>query len=425
MERYALGSTVPLTGVFLDQGGTLLTGLTIGVQIWRKTDGQFWDGASAYQVADPALSATEVDDTNNPGVYQYDFDTSAGATETEHGFLLTEGTGTARNAPQDGAFGIGLVDSIEALPAYQGMLWFSSVTGSAGAVVGVNGIPTNPCNAEADIRTLATATGLRRIHVVGSITLGATYGGYSFHGGSHLKAQSIVNLNSFGHSLIAHNCFVSGVATGGRIAAYNCEVGSFTGRLDAYDCVLSGTHNLEANKVSRYMNCASAGGEHRDGHGFWSPSFFASTTGTTANITGFKGEIFISEMNHADDFLDAVVDGKITFQDAGNTAGTVRLKGQGYINDEKTGGYGGTIDTTGFIVVPDVLAMEEALVGRIEIDTSATPWRENHYDLATRTSIVRAFELFDRTGAAISGNESGGNNPLAMPTVVVARRVLV
>ena len=80
----------------------------------------------------------------------------------------------------------------------------------------------------------------------------------------------------------------------------------------------------------------------------------------------------------------------------------------------------------GSIYVDNLLTkVGEALVGRVEVDITVTPWTENHYDLATRTSIVRSFELFDQDGVALSGDDSSGNNPLNDSTRLIARRPLV
>lgn len=82
---------------------------------------------------------------------------------------------------------------------------------------------------------------------------------------------------------------------------------------------------------------------------------------------------------------------------------------------------GGFIDNLDAQISP----IAEALVGRIDIDITADPWRENHYDLATRTSIVRSFDLFDQDGNAINGNDGTGNNPLNDPSRIIADRRLV
>lgn len=186
MERYQTGDTASITGLFLDQGGTELTGLTALIDIWRVSDGQYWTGA-AYQATNPGLGAAEVSAGNLPGWYQYDFITTL-ASEEEHAFKMHEASGAAKNAPLVGAL----------------------------------------------------------------------------------------------------------------------VVGGFIDNLDAA-----------------------------------------------------------------------------------------------------------------------ILPIAEALVGRIEIDITTDPWRENHYDLATRTSIVRAFDLFDQAGVAIAGDDSSGNNPLNDSDVIVARKVLV
>ena len=69
--------------------------------------------------------------------------------------------------------------------------------------------------------------------------------------------------------------------------------------------------------------------------------------------------------------------------------------------------------------------VQEAIVGRTDIDITTDPWRENHYDLATRTSIVRSFDLFDQDGVAIAGDDTAGNNPLFDSTRLIADRRLV
>lgn len=101
-----------------------ITGLaTVQLLIWRDSDGQFYDfnddtfKAAAHTDIDQQM--TQFDATNVPGVYYYDFDTSAitnavAAGDTYH-FWIKETSTTAKNVPQQGELSVGQwMDDIDA-----------------------------------------------------------------------------------------------------------------------------------------------------------------------------------------------------------------------------------------------------------------------------------------------------------------------
>ena len=100
------------------------TGLsTVQLLIWRASDGYFYDfdddtfKASGHTDIDQQMS--ELDATNAPGVYYYDFDTSsitnAVAAGDAYHYFIKETGGNAKNVPQTGAVQVGLwADSIDA-----------------------------------------------------------------------------------------------------------------------------------------------------------------------------------------------------------------------------------------------------------------------------------------------------------------------
>lgn len=80
----------------VDATGAGVTGATITVSIRRQSDGYYWSG-TGYTTTYTALTMSQLDSTNLPGVYYYDFTPSGPSAN----FLLSATTSstTIANAP--------------------------------------------------------------------------------------------------------------------------------------------------------------------------------------------------------------------------------------------------------------------------------------------------------------------------------------
>lgn len=86
----------------LNVAGVGVTGATILLSIRRTSDGQWWNGA-AFQAGYTTVSMTEVDATNWPGEYQYDFNLT-GLAGTTYQMRATTATAGVANDPWAGEF---------------------------------------------------------------------------------------------------------------------------------------------------------------------------------------------------------------------------------------------------------------------------------------------------------------------------------
>lgn len=114
--RIQTGDTEELRSRFVNAQGAGVTGLAPTVRIWRVSDGQFWNG-TGYAASPTNHAMSAVDATNLPGVYAYDFDTSAGggASEEEHGVLSTTSDASVINPDQEASVHVGgFIDNLDA-----------------------------------------------------------------------------------------------------------------------------------------------------------------------------------------------------------------------------------------------------------------------------------------------------------------------
>jgi hypothetical protein len=254
-----------------------------------------------------------------------------------------------------GSFGLAID-----LTQYLGSVWIDTANGSAGTVVGTNGLPTNPVDSLADAITLATSTGFR------AFSIRKTSGGPLTLTGS-LDDWTV---NGVGEGVVIA---LAGQDVDGTLFR-NVELsGAMNGRVAAFDCSLDGVSEMEGNffRCELTGNCAmpTAGGAilHMEDcssnvAGTTTPNL--SVAGTAANdyhFRGYKGGIEIENSDHADTIgsLDLVA-GQVILG-ATNTAGSVALRGVMDVTD--TSGAGFTITRTAalnLVDIPDAIWDETA-----------------------------------------------------------------
>ena len=112
--------------------------------------------------------------------------------------------------------------------AFQGYVWLDT----SSSVTGTNyprGTPAFPVNNLIDARAIAQLEGLKRIRLIGNITLDQTYSGWQFHGASSVGRDTI-NIN--GHDITAsyfNRVTVTGVMTGTAMNMQECIVANLIG----------------------------------------------------------------------------------------------------------------------------------------------------------------------------------------------------
>ena len=233
--------------------------------------------------------------------------------------------------------------------SYLGSIWIDTANGTAGTVVGVNGLPGLPVASLADALTLSTATGLRSIVVItGNLLLTASLTEFLVE----LRNESELD---FGGQNINGTEFRGGIVKGsmtGRIAVEDSEIEDVSGfRGDAHNCGINGTITLGAG-TSTFGFCHS----HTPGTTPITISFEDSTA--ECNLRAFSGGVQVEDMVAAAHLMSAeFVAGQIIV-DSSCTGGTLVIRGVvGPITD---GSAGTTVVRTGEMskasVIDDLLA---------------------------------------------------------------------
>ena len=137
--------------------------------------------------------------------------------------------------------GLGEIYDWEQISQYQGAIHFNSFDGTTGQVVGVNGLPHNPCQEEADAQALAATIGLRkyRIHY-GAFYMTTDHSRWIFDGtgsdghvkldsayqvnGSHFIGVSISGQPAGNNAVVVDSCIIWPDVTGLHGAFYNCVI---------------------------------------------------------------------------------------------------------------------------------------------------------------------------------------------------------
>lgn len=95
-ERYRRGTTIPFEARFEDANGDPVLNATGVVIIRRKSDDKFFNGIS-WQAASFELAMAEVNETNAPGYWKGEFDSSKGNNDDEYVVEIKDTSGNSVN----------------------------------------------------------------------------------------------------------------------------------------------------------------------------------------------------------------------------------------------------------------------------------------------------------------------------------------
>ncbi|MBM3473268.1 MAG: hypothetical protein FJX75_08385 [Armatimonadetes bacterium] len=220
-----------------------------------------------------------------------------------------------------------------------GAVWIDTVGGTAGTTSYVNGTADKPVNTLADALTIATAVGLRSLHLSpdSSVTLTASVAGWTIRGGTvALNGQTVTGARF-------ENCSLSGTASG-AMTCVDCIIGAITGLSGMFvRCQLAG-------------HCTLATGNHT--FAFCYPGTSATTapnytfsSGTTRLWFRFySGGLNVFNMAAEHILRYDCITGGLTV-DSGCTGGNVIMRGLCSLTDNSGGkvtitrGSGMTIST--------------------------------------------------------------------------------
>ena len=325
----------------IDLGGTHITPLTV----------RDWQGG---------LCIKNVNDvTANAGV---SIDMSSGRVIFESN--VTAGTYTVRGIAQVTDESTGTATIIDhtlskdvALSSYQGVIHINTKTGTAGTTIGVNGTPETPTLTLSDAIILAEAIGIRKLHLVGNITLSSAHDDYIFEGDA---AEAAVNINGqdVADSLF-RNCQLSGAIGTGPIKAEECVldgVGNFTGI--AQQCGLLNETTLGAG-VSTFSHCSS------EVPGTGTPSLDLGGS-ASLNMRAYSGGIEIKNVSNVSQSVTLEFIAGQAILASTCSAGAITLRGVGNLTNNSTGV---TIEKNAFLnidaiwgeVVDGTVSAKEAL----------------------------------------------------------------
>lgn len=108
--RIQNGDTERIELLLLNSSNVEVTGATATIKIRRISDDKYWNG-SGFQVSSTTIGMTELDSSEDPGIYYYDFNTSGLDDDT---YMIVMDANTGSNIPQTSEIKVGgYVDFID------------------------------------------------------------------------------------------------------------------------------------------------------------------------------------------------------------------------------------------------------------------------------------------------------------------------
>lgn len=230
-----------------------------------------------------------------------------------------------------------VADLSQAYP--DGKLYFDSVSGAAGAAVGVNGTVSNPCSAEADILSLVTSTLIKRVWLNPGSTWVAAANPGDVHFESDGKTSATYNFNGQnpGNSTYRNLHAVSGSALPAPIVLLeDCSLaGNFYGTpLHMLKCVMGNMFFDQDAITSIWWLCYSDTASIQ--------LDFTGLASLSVLMEQWSGWAYVSNLTHAGSGVYCLGDGVLGFND-GCTAGFGTFGGTVHIEDGTNAGAGGAI----------------------------------------------------------------------------------
>jgi len=322
-------------------------------------------------------------------VYDQDFDSISGAVwEETRSAHLTAGT-----------MGAGLV-----FLSYAGVIHIDTKNGAAGTTIGIHGTVHTPVDNLADAVTIAAATGIRRYHLTGNITLVSAHDDWVIEGDA---AEAAVNIGSqdVADSLF-RNCQLSGTIGTGPISADNCEldgIGNFTGT--ALDCGLVSDITLGAG-ISSFVGCSS------QVPGLSTPNIDLDDV-ASLNMRAYSGGIEIRNLSDPGQNVTLEFIAGQAVLPASCSGGTITLRGIGNLTDNSTGT---TVEKNAFLNIDAIWdeIQDGTITARTVMERINAMARGKMTLTGATTKPAQDAVYFDESGSPLYTNRNTGNerNPL-------------
>lgn len=222
-------------------------------------------------------------------------------------------------------------------------IWYDSIDGIAGTSYPI-GTPGTPVDSFADAVAITTGRTMpKRIHLKGLLTMLGTddLSYWNLKGEGPGAAQLAITSGCTTTNLTVSGALVSG-ALAGYTNIYDGEIGSLTGvNGDFVDCAITGPIVLDATTPDlRLTNCQSSVA------GTGTPYIDCNNaTNADLSVRGYAGGIEVRNFSTAGSNASFdLLSGRVVL-DATCTAGTIVIRGSGYVTDNS--GVGCTVVTTG------------------------------------------------------------------------------
>lgn len=261
------------------------------------------------------------------------------------------------------------------------------------AVSNGSGYQQSPYNNFTDAVDYAEANGLSKIMLLADATLDRQMKNFTFMGVGDPTLD--VNNQNIDKSEF-YDLHLSGDIGGGVVHAHNCELdGGLNGvQGDFFTCGLSGSVSLLAGGNTTFIDGYSTIG------GLSRPSINVGGGGCNVSLRSYRGGLNVTGMDNAGDAVTvSMAQGKLTLL-AGNTAGTISIRGLAQFTDNSAGA---TVDSTGLLNTVDVQLMQDLMEADQFFDQTAGLL--HYYYKGTTTDIIPA--------KTVSGEQVTNNVTLA------------
>lgn len=216
---------------------------------------------------------------------------------------------------------------------YGGAVWVDTTNGTAGAVVGVNGLPSLPCRGFVNAKTIADAIGVKTFCILGGgdQSIKATMNGYTFMGIGD-PARNSVDLNSqdVGGSMFI-DLDITGIQGGDRAAYLRCALENASLDAVALQCGLRGDITLLGDRDNVFLSCASSvpGGK--------TPTLIFSGGSESVQFRGYSGGLHLLGMGANDTLSFEAIGGQLQIGANVNVNAKITARGMITLTDSTVG----------------------------------------------------------------------------------------
>jgi hypothetical protein len=250
---------------------------------------------------------------------------------------------------------------------YGGAVWVDTANGTAGTVVGVNGIPTLPVKGFPNAKTIADAIGVHTLCVLGGgdQAIRGTMNGYTFMGiGDPTRNKIDLNSQDVGGSMFI-DLDITGIQGGDRAAFIRCALEDASLDAIALDCSLRGDITLLGDRDNVFIGCVSSE------PGDKTPSLIFSGGSESVQFRGYSGGLHLYGMGSNDSLSFDCIGGQLQIGAGVNVNAKITARGMITLADSTAGLNNLTYAATAQYAIEKLAAMglaDSAAVGMATID---------------------------------------------------------